>query len=228
MWREQVKIIVDTVHKFQGDECEVILFSLAGAAGISEASFHFLQNNPHLFNVALSRAKEKFVLFGNADWMKAAKIHYLHYFLEYYERNCKAELALGTSDKLTHSTQSDHLASLPEEKFYPLLLDYLNKRSLSLDVGGGEKFSVLRQFAVGPYFLDFAVMNKNNLRLNIEIDGEIYHGNKQDGVRDEFLSKQGWTILRLQAKEILTSHQGWQVKMDNLLKGLQNGLKDCK
>lgn len=54
-----------TVHAFQGDEKDIILFSTALTDQTSEKTYHWLCNNRELFNVATSRAREKLVLFSS-------------------------------------------------------------------------------------------------------------------------------------------------------------------
>ena len=49
--------ICDTVHKFQGDERDLMIFSPVVSKGISRGSLHFLKNNGNLFNVAITRAR---------------------------------------------------------------------------------------------------------------------------------------------------------------------------
>ncbi len=51
----------DTVHKFQGRECDGIIFSGVLDQTGSNRMFHFVEQTP-LVNVAVSRAKKKFVL----------------------------------------------------------------------------------------------------------------------------------------------------------------------
>lgn len=52
-----------TVHAFQGDEKDVILFSTALTDQTSEKTYEWLKNNRELINVATSRAREKLILF---------------------------------------------------------------------------------------------------------------------------------------------------------------------
>lgn len=54
-----------TVHAFQGDEKDIILFSTAITDQTSEKTYHWLRNNRELLNVATSRAREKLVLFSS-------------------------------------------------------------------------------------------------------------------------------------------------------------------
>ena len=54
-----------TVHAFQGDEKDIILFSTAVTDQMSEKTYGWLKNNRELINVATSRAREKLVLFSS-------------------------------------------------------------------------------------------------------------------------------------------------------------------
>ncbi len=56
-----------TVHAFQGDEKDVVLFSLALTEQTGHATYGWLKNNKELINVATSRAKEQLVILSNRD-----------------------------------------------------------------------------------------------------------------------------------------------------------------
>lgn len=54
-----------TVHAFQGDEKDVVLFSTALSDRTTEGTYNWLKNNKELLNVATSRAKEKLILLAS-------------------------------------------------------------------------------------------------------------------------------------------------------------------
>lgn len=54
-----------TVHAFQGDEKDIILFSTALTDQMPEKTYGWLKNNRELINVATSRAREQLVVFGS-------------------------------------------------------------------------------------------------------------------------------------------------------------------
>lgn len=54
-----------TVHAFQGDEKDVILFSLAITKKTNQGTYSWLKNNHELINVATSRAKHMLVVLGD-------------------------------------------------------------------------------------------------------------------------------------------------------------------
>lgn len=54
-----------TVHAFQGDEKDIILFSLAVTDQTADKTYGWLKNNQELINVATSRAREQLVVLGS-------------------------------------------------------------------------------------------------------------------------------------------------------------------
>lgn len=55
-----------TVHAFQGDEKDVVLFSLALTEKTGKGTYEWLKNNKELINVAVSRAKDKLIVLSSA------------------------------------------------------------------------------------------------------------------------------------------------------------------
>ena len=58
-------ITCGTVHAFQGDEKDVILFSLAISDKTPDRTYDWLNSNRELVNVATSRAKQKLIVIGS-------------------------------------------------------------------------------------------------------------------------------------------------------------------
>lgn len=76
----------------------------------------------------------------------------------------------------------------------------------------GEKFR--REYPLGPYTLDFVSVD---LKLNIEIDGKDHlteEGKEHDLLRDAYLQRLGYTILRI---------NGFRVTQDPL--GVRNEIE---
>ncbi len=66
--RERIK--VDTVHKYQGDEKDIIIFSLAVAANAAPRGIWFLNTHEYLINVAITRARSALYIVGDLDYCK--------------------------------------------------------------------------------------------------------------------------------------------------------------
>lgn len=62
-----------TVHAFQGDEKDIILFSLAVTGRTGEKTYQWLKNNKELINVATTRAREQLILVG--DYKSMERLH---------------------------------------------------------------------------------------------------------------------------------------------------------
>ncbi|MEG1075316.1 MAG: AAA domain-containing protein, partial [Ruthenibacterium sp.] len=60
------KDICGTVHAFQGDEKDVIVFSLALTDQTKEATYNWLKNNKELINVATSRARDQLIIVSSS------------------------------------------------------------------------------------------------------------------------------------------------------------------
>ncbi|HYV33543.1 MAG TPA: DUF559 domain-containing protein [Candidatus Limnocylindria bacterium] len=83
---------------------------------------------------------------------------------------------------------------------------YLRKESL------GQKFR--RQQAIGPYYVDFVSLDK---KLIVEADGGQHFDSADDKARDEFLKKEGFTVLRFWNNEILENIEGVLTKIKESL-----------
>lgn len=77
------KILIDTVHKFQGDERDVIVFSPVVSDGTKSQSLMFLKSTGNLFNVAITRARALLVTVGDKNYCKTCGVSYLEHFAEY-------------------------------------------------------------------------------------------------------------------------------------------------
>ena len=67
------KVKVDTVHKYQGDEKDIIIFSPVISDNASVGKALFLSRNEYLINVAITRAKSALYIVGNFDYCKKLK-----------------------------------------------------------------------------------------------------------------------------------------------------------
>ena len=66
-------VVCGTVHAFQGDEKDVVLFSTALSDRTGKGTYDWLKNNKELINVATSRAKDKLILL--ADEKELERLH---------------------------------------------------------------------------------------------------------------------------------------------------------
>ena len=62
-----------------------------------------------------------------------------------------------------------------------------------------------RQHPIGRYFADFACVEA---KLIVEVDGGQHNESTHDGLRDAWLSAEGWTVLRFWNSEVLGNLEG--------------------
>lgn len=197
---------VNTVHKFQGDERDVIFYVMGVHPQMPRGTRWFLADNQNLFNVALSRARAAFVVIGNkravAEFTneEGQAVTYLHDFVAYVE-----SLSERDSKPKQESAPSFDPSQIWEEHFYRLSL---------LPAG----IDAISQYPVGPYRLDFAVL-QNGRKLDIEIDGEMWHKDpaghrlRRDIDRDIYMKAQGWDVMRFWVYELKEEMQKCQSKV---------------
>jgi hypothetical protein len=62
------RIKTGTAHQFQGDECDVMIFSPVLSQDILEGTLNWLQNTKNLLNVAITRARVSLVIVGDYEY----------------------------------------------------------------------------------------------------------------------------------------------------------------
>ncbi|MEZ0114698.1 RecA/RadA recombinase [Catenulispora sp. EB89] len=67
-WASAPRVRVGTAHRFQGGECDAIVFSLVAAPGMSRSGLAFLDRNPNLWNVAITRARAHLIVIGHRGY----------------------------------------------------------------------------------------------------------------------------------------------------------------
>ena len=84
--------------------------------------------------------------------------------------------------------------SYPEKLF----IEYVESNGLD------KKYSIIREYSVFPYFIDFAFVNQ---MVAIEIDGSQHllpERKERDNKKDKLLNELGWLVIRVSEKEIKT------------------------
>ena len=191
--------ICDTVHKFQGDERDLMIFSPVVSKGMSRGSLHFLKNNGNLFNVAITRARGALITIGDMTACIKCGISYLSAFAKYtkelkYEDEIKEEdLKKDYGSKYPKVTDADKVSDWEK-----ILYEKLYKNNII----------TIPQYNIDQYRLDLAFFSKKGAKLDIEVDGEKYHKNwdgelcLRDQIRNLRLFELGWDVKRFWVYEI--------------------------
>lgn len=185
---ERNEIVVDTAHKFQGDEKDVIVFSTVIAHGVPDSCLKFLNEQKNVFNVAITRARANLLIVGSLNYCGKTDVNFIREFASFVTRPIKQQT------KLNISNVSGDIVSLLEKNFDKQLQE------------AGIKANA--QYSACHYLLDFAIIFDDK-KLDIEIDGEMYHKEWngetiiQDIIRDNILEVNGWEIMRFWSYEVL-------------------------
>jgi very-short-patch-repair endonuclease len=184
--------LADTVHKFQGDERDVMIFSPVVSSGISDGALAFLRSNPNLFNVAVTRARAALIVVGDKGAALNCGVDYLARFAAYSEQ-------IGRRDEpSTRMPIADLGAEYPTVSNPEQVSDWERLFYRALYEAG---IRPIPQYHVKKYVLDFAILDGER-RLNVEIDGERYHRNwdgelcRRDQIRNQRLMELGWDVMR--------------------------------
>ncbi len=175
----QANVIVDTAHGFQGDERDVMIFSLCAGPDMPNGSMFFIRDNANLFNVSVSRAKAVLHVVGNREWAIQCGIKHIE------------QLAQHRKNKVSHSRSGPW--SPHESPWEKLLYETLLSQGIE----------AIPQYPVAGRRLDLALVDeKTNLKIDIEVDSDRYHRNpdgsrkKDDTWRDIYLMSMGWKVMR--------------------------------
>ena len=173
----RAEFIVDTAHGFQGDERDIILFSPCVSRNLPDGARHFLENNEHLFNVSITRARSLLHVVGNLGACNDSEIPHIRRFASY----C-ADIERSTLSPYETTLASDERVGPWERPLYEALV--------------GEGLRPIPQYPVNQYRLDLAIIS-GDIRIDVEADGESTHEDDRiDLERDSRLESLGWSVVR--------------------------------
>jgi very-short-patch-repair endonuclease len=170
------QILIDTVHKFQGDERDVIIFSPVVSEGTKSQSLMFLKSTGNLFNVAITRARSLLVTVGDKKYCKQCGVSYLEHFAEYSSGN-DAPVEVSEWERILQKALSD--AGIPVtaqyhvDKYYLDLALFHNGKKLDIEVDGAMYHQAWT--------------------------GELSYN---DQLRNQALMREGWDIMRFWVQQV--------------------------
>ncbi|WP_234410390.1 AAA domain-containing protein [Caldalkalibacillus mannanilyticus] len=204
------RIFVKNIENVQGDERDVIIFSIGYAKNHEGKVYNrFGTLNQHggenRLNVAVSRAKEKIHVVSsiephelNVANAKNQGPRLLKAYLEYAKAVSNVEheqvnhvlKQVNEQSNIQKQEGQLHFDSTFEEEVYQQL------RAIGYEVN--------TQLGLSGYRIDLAIIHPNDPQkyiLGIECDGAMYHSSKnakeRDVYRQKFLESRGWKITRI-------------------------------
>ncbi len=207
--------IVKNLENVQGDERDVILFSItftADAAGKRSMDFGALNRDggERRLNVAVTRARQELLVFSGftADLIdtartKALGVHHLKAFLDFADRGA---IALPAQDR-------GSVGGL-ESPFEEAVAEALQKRG----------WLIVPQVGISGFRIDIGIRHPDRAGAylaGVECDGATYHSSAtardRDKVREQVLRGLGWNILRVWSTD-------WWFDADGAAERLHAGL----
>lgn len=202
---------VATVHKFQGRENDAIILSTV------DNNVRAFVDDPHLVNVAVSRAKNLFVLVVSGNEQPVSNVRDLMQYIIYHKGGVQESRLRSVFDLLYKEKAAQkwevlagrrHVSRFDSENLMWFLLKNIlaNRQYGNLDVipfyplrnlvGCGTELSdEERSYALHPWtHLDFLVYNKvtHEPVLAIEVDGTAYHFEGSDQSRRDAMKNSVW------------------------------------
>lgn len=210
-------VVCGTVHAFQGDEKDVVLFSTALTDETHSGTYEWLKNNKELLNVATSRAKDKLIVLADSQNLERLNGRVadddLYELVQYVRKN-------GESHVTEKKTNSRALGVKPfstavEEAFLQNLTHALENIWLSQ-----SKYSIKKEVAISQVFqdnvnysdlfysgrFDFVVYEKMGRQempvLAIELDGKEHFSDEvvknRDKKKNEICAAHNLQIIRVE------------------------------
>jgi very-short-patch-repair endonuclease/DNA polymerase III delta prime subunit len=188
-WSECEKrgLTASTADGFQGDERDIILYSLRHGPGSRPGAITGIEANqgPRRLNVAFTRARRKMILFTSLP-NDTFPGRFIRSFLN-HAQNAQS------------MPPGPFFVPAGQDKFHS---QFEEQVCCSLRSRG---FMVITQFPVSGYYIDLVVCDKEGRRLGVECDGSFHYDEfgqlrEEDYEREEILERAGWRIQRIPAR----------------------------
>jgi very-short-patch-repair endonuclease len=202
---EDVGLFVKNIENVQGDERDIIIFSIGYAEnekGKFVQNFGWLNQagGENRLNVAISRAKKQVHIVVSFD-PSALKVEglknpgpfILKKYLEYASAVSDGRQSLAMD--ILHSFSDEEAASESEQKTSSVLTEELENKLRE------ENIDFDRNVGIGGYSIDFALKKNGRYVIGLECDGRLYAKKssvrERDLHRQKFLENRGWKIFRI-------------------------------
>ena len=181
--------LANTVDKFQGGERDLVLVGLVGGGVEHTPRFYQGEGAERRFNVAFSRAKKLLHIFGDKKWASNSGVRILEELVEYVD-----EVESMRARELRDPVRRELIGPVWE----PALAGAMSARRMPFE----------QQYHACGFYLDFALFAGNGRKINVEVDGEQFHRDRDgrrkasDVRRDRILMQEGWTVTRFWVYEL--------------------------
>lgn len=221
-------ITIGTVHTFQGDEKDIIIYSPVISEGSKSGTVQWLNQMDNLFNVAITRAREEFILVGDLHYLENNNevlkrlIRYARKKIEKNQEklvvnsfegykstglygdfeNCNTVKLLNPGERKLHEQLIYLLSKTDEYMIVPKIrvADVLNLNKLDLE------YTEFR-YGLSAHF-DFVIFDCNTLAplRAIELDGKYHNKDlrtiQNDHMKNKLCTLSQFRIIRVIPQEL--------------------------
>ena len=226
---EDKSIFIKNIENVQGDERDIIIFSIGYAKDIETgrvaSRFGTLSQagGENRLNVAISRAKKKIYVITSIEpeelMVETSKNDGPKLFKKYLQY-VKAVSEKDENSKIDILKSLFKMYDIKENKELYFDSDFEKEVYSALK---DCNYEVHTQVGVSGYRIDLGIYsrNKSEYILGIECDGATYHSSpsarERDVYRQKFLESRGWTIHRIWSKDWWRSPEKEIKKIRNIL-----------
>ena len=238
---EDKSIFIKNIENVQGDEREIIIFSVGYAPDsvtgrvVSRFGSLSMPGGENRLNVAVSRAKKKcYVVTSiepeslNVETTKNEGPKLLKKFLQYSravsEKNTDMVKTILRDICIIQNNKVASLSDSFESPFEEKVCNALREKGLEVHTQIGDS----------GYRIDLGIysITEEKYILGIECDGAMYHSSKnareRDIYRQKFLEMKGWTIHRIWSKDWWRNPNLEVSKILNVINNLKSYINDDK
>jgi len=179
-----------TAHGFQGDERDVMLFTIVAAAGLHDGAIRFLEDESNVFNVALTRARAELIVVGDLAWCMGAPVTHLRRFAQFASTLARSDSAGGAPIPQTLAPG----VLTPEEEQLHKALEQVGIATRS-------------RAQVEQYCVDFAIQ-RGRSSLAIDVVDRRRDGDwgaealEREQLKRQRLLSLGWSVLRFSPLQV--------------------------
>lgn len=210
-------VVCGTVHAFQGDEKDVILFSTALSERTTTGTYGWLKNNKELINVATSRAKDKLIVLANGKELERLhaddKNDDLYELVQYVKTNGQSHVtekhtnsrALGVQPFST-KTESAFMENLTHalENIWLSQSRYVIHKEVAISHVFHDNITYDNLFYMGRF--DFVIYEKKGdveiPIFAIELDGKEHYEDEvvmaRDAVKNKICHAHNLQVIRVE------------------------------
>lgn len=236
------RIFVKNIENVQGDERDIIIFSIAYAKNEQGRVYNRFgtlgqQGGENRLNVAVTRAKEQIHVVSSIEPNELSVTNskndgpkFLKRYLEYSKavsnlnRKEVEAVLVKLNEEINTKKQSNNVLV-----FDSPLEEQVCKQIVNLG------YEVDTQVGMSGYRIDLAVIHpqdKNRYILGIECDGAMYHSSpsakERDVYRQKFLENKGWKITRIWSRNWWKNQSSEIERIDRTIKEILNNEKSLQ